>query len=463
MSDLQSQSPAFRQALLKSERRRIYILLACIAFIVVLRGLRTVAAPTPDNLSTLYMFLVAAAVLGLLELSALAILRRELREKTTAPRAFWLVNILVEFSLPALFIATFDSSAVAAAYRPLVNPIFLFYFLLVTLTILRLNPPLSRVCGVFASCTYLAAAMYSGWRPPYTITDTSLYSPEKLVVTYAISLLIAGLVAAVVAREFRSQVEAALREAETRREFEHLRHDLDVARSIQQSLLPHSMPSVEGWDIAAWNQPADQTGGDYYDWQPLPNSKFVFALADVTGHGIGPAMLAAVCRAYARTNFHNQGTLLKAMEEINTAVAADVQEGRFITFVAAIVGAQGSQLELLSAGHAPLFVYWLKHDRFDLMEAQALSLGISGSFLSDPPSTLEMTPGDILLLATDGFFEWANAAEELFGKERMEASLRMARGKPASEIISSLYQDVLQFAGGTSQKDDLTAIVFKRV
>jgi serine phosphatase RsbU (regulator of sigma subunit) len=258
-------------------------------------------------------------------------------------------------------------------------------------------------------------------------------------------------------------VEAALREAETRRQMEHMQHDLDVARSIQQSLLPHSMPQVTGWDIAAWNQPADQTGGDYYDWQPLPNGNFVTALADVTGHGIGPAMLASVCRAYARTNFRNQDSFLKAMEEINSAVAADVREGRFITFVAAIFGPESPSVELLSAGHAPLFLYRHNNDAFETMEAHGPPLGISDAFFSDPPHTLELASGDLLLLATDGFFEWENSAEEQFGHDRLGQTIRGARGKSAAEIIARLHEEVLRFSGGTKQMDDLTAIVLKRV
>jgi serine phosphatase RsbU (regulator of sigma subunit) len=186
-------------------------------------------------------------------------------------------------------------------------------------------------------------------------------------------------------------------------------------------------------------------------------------LADVTGHGIGPALLASVCRAYARSNFRNQDSFLKAMEAINSAVAADVREGRFITFVAAIFGSDSSTVELLSAGHAPLFLYTRKNDRFDLMEAHGLPLGISDSFLSDPPHSLEMASGDFLLLATDGFFEWENAREEQFGHERLAQTIRAAHEKSAAEIIANLHQEVLRFAGGTKQMDDLTAIVLKRV
>jgi serine phosphatase RsbU (regulator of sigma subunit) len=463
MTNLQSQSPAFLQALRESERRRIYLLLASIVFILVLRGTRTLVAPTAENVSVFLAFLVVALVLCFIELATLWVLKRELQGERLAPWWFWLVNILLELSMPALSIAMVSSAAMAPGYRPLVNPIFALYFLLLILSILRLNPPLSVACGMFGSFTYLIAAWHTGWRPLHSNVNVSLYAPEKTVVTYAISLTVAGLGAAVVARELRRQVEAALREAETRRQMEHLQHDLEVARSIQQSLLPHSMPQVAGWDIAAWNQPADQTGGDYYDWQPLPNGKFVLALADVTGHGIGPALLASVCRAYARANFRNQATFVKAMEEINTAVASDVKEGRFITFVSAIFGAEDSKVEMLSAGHAPLFLYLLKHDRFTLMEAHALPLGISDAFLSDPPHSLDLESGDLLLLATDGFFEWEGPTGERFGTERLGDSVRAARHKPASEIISSLYQDVLKFAAGTKQMDDLTAIVLKRI
>jgi serine phosphatase RsbU (regulator of sigma subunit) len=462
MNHLQSQSPAFQQALRQSERLRIYLLLALLAFILVLRGSRTILAPTPDNIATMQMFLTLIGILAAFEFITLYALRRAMRNAKPLPKVLWFLNIFIEFVLPAISISSAASAIILPGYRALANPSFLIYFLLLMLTILRLNPLLSILCGFFASGSYLVAAYHLGWRPLQQSMENSLYSPQKNVVTYGISLIVVGVTAAVVAREFRSQVEAALREAETRRQVEHLQHDLDVARSIQQSLLPHSMPQVAGWDIAAWNQPADQTGGDYYDWQPLPNGKFVTALADVTGHGIGPAMLASVCRAYARTNFRNQDSFFKAMEEINSAVAADVREGRFITFVAAIFGSDSPTVELLSAGHAPLFLYRRSDDSFTLMEAHALPLGISDAFLSDPPHSLDMASGDLLLLATDGFFEWENSQEEQFGHERLAQTIRAVRKKSATEIIAGLHQEVLRFAAGTKQMDDLTAIVLKR-
>jgi len=272
----------------------------------------------------------------------------------------------------------------------------------------------------------------------------------------------AGFVAGGIASEIRKQVDAALREAETRRQVDRLENDLEVARSIQQSLLPTSMPQIQGYDIAAWNQPADQTGGDYYDWLLLPDGKILLALGDVTGHGIGSALLAAACRAYVRANFTGENGLLIAMERINTALATDMTQGLFVTFVAAVCNPKNSRVELLSAGHGPLFRYSLGEDRFDKMDAQGLPLGISSILSSDPPLILELNQGDLLLLATDGFYEWANAQSEEFGSKRLEETVRASREKSSGDIISALYRAVVDFSGGTKQQDDLTAVIIKR-
>jgi len=462
MSPFQDESPAFRLALLKSERLRIVILLVAMGVALLARLIRTLAAWNPENASALLYLVLFTGVLAVVEVLVLRAIQFAIASGESLSHPVWLLNILLETCFPAFLIAFLSSTVLPPEYRPVVNPGILLYFLLISLSTLRLKPWISILCGFSSVFTYLLAASHHGWSPRWIRVNASLFAPQKIVTAYAISILIAAIAAALVAREFRGQVEAALREAETRRQVEHLQHDMNIARSIQQSLLPKVMPEVSGFQIAAWNKPADQTGGDYYDWQPLPNGKFVTALADVTGHGIGPALLASVCRAYARTNFRNQDSFPKAMEEINSAVAADVREGRFITFVAAIFGPESSTVELLSAGHAPLFLYTLKSDRFDLMEANGLPLGISDAFASDPPYCLQLASGDLLLLATDGFFEWANAGQERFGTERLAQTIRAAREKSAAGIISDLHQEVLRFAAGTKQMDDLTAIVLKR-
>jgi len=137
-------------------------------------------------------------------------------------------------------------------------------------------------------------------------------------------------------------------------------------------------------------------------------------------------------------------------------------QGRFVTFVAAVCNPKSSRVELLSAGQGPLFCYFLREDRFDALGAQGPPLGIFPNLSSDPPLILELKTGDLLVLATDGFYEWANAQEEQFGAKRLEETIRASRDLPSGDIISALHRAVVDFSGGTEQQDDLTAVIIKR-
>jgi serine phosphatase RsbU (regulator of sigma subunit) len=461
MPELHSASPAFRKAVLRSERLRIYILLGALLAILLARTVRTIFVWTPENRQLLLVFGLFVMVVMAYEIIVLGKVKRAGRNTYDLRARSWLLNIVAEACLPAFAMVFLVNKSVDSAFRPLVNPFFLLYFLLIILSTLRLYPWASWLSGILAAASYLVSAWIIGWRPILGGGQSTI-SPVNLVWTYASSLLLGGVVAGIVAGEVRKQVEAALREAESRRELERLEHDLSVAHSIQQSLLPAAMPDIQGFEVAAWNKPADQTGGDYYDWQPLPDGKILIALADVTGHGIGPALLAAVCRAYSRAHFHVGTELMKTMGEINAALAGDITEGRFITFVATICDPASSKLEIISAGHGPLFFYWLRQDRFESVEAQGPPLGVSPTLLSEPPRVLDLSPGDLVVLTTDGFFEWANKSKEFFGVERLTQSIRANREKHPTEIIKELYQAVIKFSGGTPQNDDLTAVVIKR-
>lgn len=459
--ELREDSPAFRLALLKSERLRIKIVLAAIGAAFAIRTLRTVVLFSRENLKLLLIAALFVAVFAVYELIILRAVNRSIRGAPPLPPGVWIANIVIETSLPALALVFLSSDSIDPAYKALANPVVLLFFLFIILSTLRLDPIASRISGFVAAVTYLLAAAYLGWVSNFT-AGTSVLSPERSVIGFAGSFVVGGFVAGAVAAEIRKQVEAALREAEMKRQVERLEHDLEVARSIQQSLLPTTTPQIDGFEIAGWNQPADQTGGDYYDWQVLPDGKLLVALADVTGHGIGPALLAAVCRAYARANFTPEHSLLTAMERVNSALSKDIGEGRFVTFVAAVCAPGSSRVELLSAGHGPLFLYWSWEDRFDAMDSQGLPLGLIPDFASEPPKILDFRPGDLLVLTTDGFFEWANAKEEQFGAKRLEEAIRLSRDKPPAEIISCLYKAVIDFSGGTKQNDDLTAVVIKK-
>ena len=214
--------------------------------------------------------------------------------------------------------------------------------------------------------------------------------------------------------------------------------------------------------MAGWSQTADDTGGDFYDWKKLADGRWVVFLADVTGHGIGPAILASVCRAYSRASFNGRDNLATTLKNINQSFSEDVTPGRFATFVAAVFQDDSNQVELLSAGHGPIFIYNARDNLLQYMHAHALPLGILPEMDGASPAMLAMQSGDMLLLITDGFFEWENPAQEQFGTERLAEVLRKFRDREPEIIIAELYDAVLHFSEGSPQKDDLTAVLIKR-
>jgi serine phosphatase RsbU (regulator of sigma subunit) len=166
-----------------------------------------------------------------------------------------------------------------------------------------------------------------------------------------------GALAAGVASEIRTHVESMLREAEAQHQLKQVEHELQIARPIQQSLLPKIRPQIAGFEVAGWSRSAADTGGDFYDWKRLSDGLWVMVLADVTGHGIGPAILASVCRAYSRANFNVRDSLETILRNINQSFAEDLTPERFATFVAALCQEGSDELEIPSAGHGPIFVY----------------------------------------------------------------------------------------------------------
>jgi serine phosphatase RsbU (regulator of sigma subunit) len=245
---------------------------------------------------------------------------------------------------------------------------------------------------------------------------------------------------------------------------EKLERDLDLARDIQHGLLPSGPPDLAGFEIAGWNQAADETGGDYYDWLTLPDGRLVATLADVTGHGIGPALIVAVCRAYMRasTTFGAQ-QLSEALGHVNDLLYADIPPERFVTAVVFLLDTAQKRLTMVSAGHGPILLYEARTGTIREWAADMPPLGVMDGIEFPPPHEIDLEAGDVLVLTTDGFFEWRNRADELYGLERLRAFVSDHHDLAPERFIETLYQDVLAFADGTGQEDDLTAVVLRRL
>lgn len=461
MSNGQISSQAFYAAELRSERVRIFGVLAFLAVVCVVLTVRVFLLHTTVLSAHVAWNIGLTAALGVYECAMLWLVNRALHRDQEFPRFFWVTSTVLETALPAVGVAWLTTTDFASVYRPLASPATLLFFVFIILSILRLDPWICRLAGITAALAYLAAALSLGWVPPRPGTPAPVTQTD--VSLYAIILLVSGFIAGAVAAEIRKHVEAALREAETRRALDRMQHDLKTARDIQQALLPQNAPELPGFAIAGWNKPADDTGGDFYDWEVMPDGRLMIVLGDVTGHGIGPALLAAASRAYARSSFAVHSDLFTAMMQINARISRDLDPTRFVTFAGVACASRTGELEILSAGHGPLLLYCAANDSFSEIDSQGVPLGILPDFVSQPSTKIRLEPGDIFLLITDGFVEFENPVREQFGKRRLEDALRSSRGLLPDQIIKGLYEAVLAFSNGTKQQDDLTAVLIKRI
>jgi serine phosphatase RsbU (regulator of sigma subunit) len=248
---------------------------------------------------------------------------------------------------------------------------------------------------------------------------------------------------------------------------DRMERDLHVARTTQQALLPKEVPAIPGFEIAGWNRPAEQTGGDYFDWQQLPDRRWLVTVADVSGHGIGPALVTAACRAYVRATTAHDGDLASVASRVNRLLADDLPQGRFVTMVSVLIGGHDEPVALLSAGHGPIVLYLGASGIVQDVLPGDLPLAVDRNAAFGPPHILALQPDDVLALVTDGFTEWARydqgGRREGFGIERLRDSFRRHAHLSAAAMIGAITADAEAFTGPTPQQDDLTMVIIRRV
>lgn len=251
------------------------------------------------------------------------------------------------------------------------------------------------------------------------------------------------------------------RDAEARRR--HVERDLRLAQDIQRGLLPRKAPKLRGFDIAGWNLPAEETGGDFFDFIPLDEDRLAFVLADVSGHGLGPALIVAECRALLRACLPHHDDPVGLLGQVNDLLCEDLPDDRFVTVGFGILDAKVGRLRTLSAGHGPILVHRRASDDFEVIEPHGCPLGLFPGWAGGPTAELTLEPGDQFLIFSDGFHEWPDRAGESFGMGRLREGIRRHRDLDADRAIQAIRADVCGFAGETPQSDDLTAVVIRRV
>lgn len=267
-------------------------------------------------------------------------------------------------------------------------------------------------------------------------------------------------------RTFGAQVGVALQRQLLLEQFaekQRIEHDLGIARNIQQALIPEAPPDAAGFDIAGWNKPADETGGDCYDFLTLDRGEIAVTIADATGHGIGPALVIAECRALLRACASLTDSLPRIVKLVNNLLCNDLPDNRFVTAFFGLLRPAESRLSFVSAGHGPIVFFNAEHGTFESLPINGVPFGILEGVEYDDPIEVAFRAGDMLLLFTDGFFEATNAQREQFGMNRVQQIIAAQRSATASELIERIYAEVVAFSGGAPQADDLTAVIIRKL
>jgi sigma-B regulation protein RsbU (phosphoserine phosphatase) len=261
----------------------------------------------------------------------------------------------------------------------------------------------------------------------------------------------------------------------TRESLLRIERDLQVARRIQRNTFPRSLPALPGFEIDAWSEPAEETGGDTYDvvgfqgrngdgsvrFSTDEADRAVLLLADATGHGIGPALSVTQVRAMLRMAVRMETELPRIAQHLNEQLCADLPGGRFVTVWLGELSAADNTLFSLSAGQAPILLYQAATDTHHVLAADTIPLGIDDAMDAGLGSAIPMAPGDIVAVISDGLLEAQNSAGRQFGSQRAIDVIAAHRSDRPVGIRAALRRAVAEFTGGAPPADDRTAIIIK--
>ena len=276
------------------------------------------------------------------------------------------------------------------------------------------------------------------------------FSPEDL------ELLASVACQAAVAVENAQLHEVAVQE-------EGLRRELTVAHEVQRGFLPASRPELPNYEFFDYYEPANQLGGDYYDYVQLPGGRLAVVLADVSGKGISAALLMAKLSAETRFSLVREPSPAEAVARLNQVFCDSRWEDRFVTLVLAVLDPQSHEVAIVNAGHmAPLL-------RRSTATVEPIGESIGGLPLGVEAGavyqyqTIRLAPGDTLTMYTDGIPDAMNLKQEFYGTERLLAQLADREANRVALLGQRVLENVKQFIGNRPQSDDMCLTCFGRL
>lgn len=242
---------------------------------------------------------------------------------------------------------------------------------------------------------------------------------------------------------------------------EKMRQELEMARMVQMSSLPSSMPQIDAYEVYGESTPADMTGGDTFDLA-LMDRELLIVLGDATGHGLAPALHVTQMHAMLRMALRLGTDLDTAYMQLNNQLSAALPDDRFITAFIGILDTATHGLRYHSGGQAPILHYEASAQAWRRYQPTCFPLAAMPLAQKRPAATMVMRAGDVLVLLSDGIYEYHNHQGEMFGEQRVTDFVEQNLHLSPQQLAKALMQAVAIFANGAPQEDDITILMLKR-
>jgi serine phosphatase RsbU (regulator of sigma subunit) len=257
--------------------------------------------------------------------------------------------------------------------------------------------------------------------------------------------------------------EEALRKREKERD--RLRHSLQLARDVQQILLPKDNPRISGLDVAGKSIYCDETGGDYFDFiefKETDHEKLGVVVGDVAGHGVSSALLMATVRSALRQRIELPGSISQVMADVNKQLVGDFAEsGQFVTLFYLVIDPSRKVIEWVRAGHDPAIYYNPAADLFIELDGFGMALGVEKDSQYEENRQNDFSRGGIIVLGTDGIWETRNEKGQMFGRTALCDVIRKHSAAGAGDIMEASFEEIENFSTAGKPEDDVTLVVIK--
>jgi len=248
-------------------------------------------------------------------------------------------------------------------------------------------------------------------------------------------------------------------------ERERLQQELRIARDVQMSLLPKVTPSLPGLDVAARCVPAQEVGGDYYDFVLLGDNRLGVVIGDVSGKGTEGAFYMTLTKGFLKAVVRASESPGVVLTQANALFCENVERGNFVSMIYALLEPAGSGVTFARAGHNPVMLYRAETSAVEFFQPKGIALGLErGEVFAKTIEevSIPLESGDVLILYTDGFGEAMNRKAEQYGEGRLQEAVVRLSGRSAEGILSGVLEDVRSFVGRAEQHDDMTMVVLKK-